>query len=355
MNDMTRDRKPDRVTGEQAAEAWETFHGANQASDAEHREFAAWITRSPENVAAYLRVSRALQSLRSADMRWPDTSAQTLIREAKAYDARVVTALRDESPAQPPKQARRGARAPFAFAMAATLLVAIAAGWFVWMTPQSFETRFGEQRFVRLDDGSGITLNTTSRVEVKLSKGHRVIRLVRGEALFDVAHDPARPFDVYSGNAILRAVGTRFDVDVRPNRTTVTVVEGVVSLTHGLGDALPLGNTPLLHASDRVVIDSSGPGTPQHDVRLDEATAWTRQQFIFNSRTLGEVADEFNRYNRARIVIDSPELRSRQISGVFKANDPTSFVAFLASIPGVHIRDDGGGSHVVTLAEGSKP
>jgi transmembrane sensor len=221
------------------------------------------------------------------------------------------------------------------------------------MTPQTFETGFGEQRFVRLDDGSGVTLNTASKIEVKLSKGHRVIRLLQGQALFDVAHDRARPFDVYTGNSILRAVGTRFDVDVRSNRTTVTIVEGVVSLTHGLDEALPQGNTPLLRVSDRVVIDSAGPGTPQHNVRLDETTAWTRQQLVFNGRTLGDVADEFNRYNRDRIVVDSAELRAEQITGVFKANDPASFLAFLASIPGVRIANDGKGGHVVTLDKGT--
>lgn len=360
---MTREKDLNPSTHEQAAQAWETFHGAEEASAAEHRDFAAWMARSPEHIEAYLRVARTMQALRSKEIRWPDTSAETLIREAKAYNERVVTSMRDESLAQFASQ-RQGQRpmprqrvAPFAFAMAATVLVAIVAAWFVWMTPQTFETGFGEQRFVRLEDGSGVTLNTASKIEVKLSKGHRTIHLIQGQALFDVAHDPSRPFDVHAGDTILRAVGTRFDVDVRPNETTVTVVEGIVSLTHGAEQALPMGNTPLLRASDRVVIDSTGPGTPRHGVRLDEATAWTQQRLIFNSRTLEEVADEFNRYNRERIVIDSPELRSQEITGVFKANDPASFVAFLSNIPGVRISADGSGGHVVTLdaAEETKP
>src|SRR5262249_35088233 len=149
--------------------------------------------------------------------------------------------------------------------------------------------------------------------------------MIRGQALFEVAHDTTRPFDVYTGETVLRAVGTRFDVDVRPDRTIVTVMEGVVSLTQGLGKALPEGNTPLLRVSDRVVIDGAGPQAPQHGVRLDEATAWTRQQLVFSRRPLGEIAEEFNRYNRDRIVIASPELGAQEISGVFKTNDPASF------------------------------
>jgi len=353
---MTRDRMLDQANGEQAAEAWETFHGNEDATPAEHREFGAWMMRSPEHLAAYLRVARTMRALRSAQIRWPDTSPETLIREARANSEQVVTPLRDGLPVQRQRERERprAARAPLAFAFAAALLIAIGVTWIVSTSPQYFETRFGEQRFVRLEDGSGVTLNTDSRIEVELEKGHRIIHLVRGEALFDVAHDPTRPFDVYTGKTILRAVGTRFDVDVRPSRTTVTIVEGVVSLTHGLEAAVPQGNTPLLHASDRVVIDASGPGMPQHGVRLDEATAWTRQQLVFNKRPLGEVTDEFNRYNRERIVIQSPELREQEITGVFKANDPASFVVFLTGIPGVRVTDDGRGGHVVTLVNATE-
>lgn len=354
---MKRDRQLSRDATEQAAEAWETFHGADGASASDHREFGEWMRRSPEHVEAYLRISRTMHTLQSPGIRWPDTPAETLIREAREHTDRRVTNLREDLPAQPHSSQRRFSRVSLAFSFAATLLAAIGVAWFVLMSPQTFETRFGEQRFVRLDDGSGVTLNTASRIEVELTRGHRYIHLTKGEALFNVAHDPARPLDVYTGKTILRALGTRFDVDVRPNRTTVTVLEGVVSLTHGAGEALPQGNTPLLRAADRVVIDSSGPGTAEHGVRLDEATAWTQQKLVFKARPLGEVAEEFNRYNRERIIIESPALRSQAITGVFKADDPTSFLTFLSNLPGVTVRDDGNSGRVVTLDDttGSKP
>ena len=269
---MKREKTLSRDVTEQAAEAWETFQGTDEASPSEHRDFDDWMRRSPEHVEAYLRVFRTMHTLRSQDIRWPDTPAETLIREARSYMDRPVTTLREESPERFDSPQRRFARARLAFALAATLFAAIAVAWFIMMSPQTFETRFGEQRFVRLDDGSGVTLNTASRIEVRFQKGHRFIRLVRGEALFEVAHDPVRPFDVYTGKTILRAVGTRFNVDMRADRTTVTVLEGVVSLKHGAGEALPLGPTPLLRASDRVLIDSSGPRRPEHNVRLDEMT-----------------------------------------------------------------------------------
>jgi transmembrane sensor len=354
---MKRERQLNRDATEQAAEAWETFHGEDGASASEHREFGEWMRRSPEHVEAYLRISRTLHALQSGEIQWPDTPMETLVREARDYAARRVTSLREELPAQPRNLQRRVSRTTLAFAIAATLLAAIGAAWFVLMSPQTFETRFGEQRFVHLEDGSGVTLNTASKIEVRLTAGHRVIRLTKGEALFDVTHDPARPFDVYTGNTILRVLGTRFDVDVRPARTTVTVLEGVVSLSQGIDEAQPQGNAKVLRAADRVVIDSAGPGTAEQGVRLDEATAWTQQKLVFKGRPLGEVAEEFNRYNREHIVIESPALRSRAITGVFKANDPGSFLTFLSDLPGVTIRDDGNSGHVVTLNEatGSTP
>jgi len=347
---MTREKEIPAAIGEQAALAWETFHGAEQASAAEHREFAEWIARSPEHVEAYLRVARMMGALKSSAVVWPETSAEELVRAAKASPGEVVAFSRGEAPAaQVPDRRARGFQPRYALALAASLMMAIGVSWFAWMRPQQYETAFGEQRSVLLDDGSRVTLNTASKIEVDLRKDHRIIRLVAGEALFDVAHDASRPFDVYTGESILRAVGTKFDVDARPTRTTVTVVEGIVSLTQGLAEALPRGNTPLLMASDRVVIGPAGPGAPEHGVHLDAVTSWTQRKLIFEHRALGEVAEEFNRYNRQRIVIESERLRAEQITGVFQSNDPASFLSFLSGIPGVRIREDGRNGHIVVL------
>jgi transmembrane sensor len=350
---MTREKELPASIGEYAALAWETFHGADEASVADHREFAEWIARSPEHVEAYLRVARTMTSLKSPAMSWPDTSAEELIRAAKASPGEVVALSRGESLAPVRGQEVRGFQPRNAFALAASMVLAIGVSWFAWMRPQQFETSFGEQRSVLLDDGSRVTLNTSSKIEVDLRKDRRTIHLVAGEVLFDVAHDVSRPFDVYIGDSILRAVGTKFDVDIRPHQTTVTVVEGIVSLTQGLAEALPHGNTPLLEASDRVVIGPSGPGAPMHGVRLDAVTAWTQRKLIFEHRALGDVAEEFNRYNRRRIVIESERLRAEEITGVFQSNDPDSFISFLSGVPGVQVREDAGSGRLVVLDEAS--
>lgn len=335
-------------TTEQAAHWWEVFHG-DDATASDHREFADWMARSPERVAAYLRVARLHQALRSPSVVWPDTPADELIRDAKVAPADVLPWKRTESVAR-----ERPRRAPNFFTrvtlgFAAAILIACGASWVMMSRPQAFQTKFGEQRSILLDDGSRVTLNTASRIEIDLDEDHRLIHLVQGEALFEVAHDATRPFDVKAGANVLRAVGTQFDVDLRPTHTTVTVVEGQVALMSGADRD---GRLPTLIAADRLVITAAGPGVTRHGIDVAAAISWTQRQLVFDHRPLGEVADEFNRYNHDRIEIGSARLRAEQITGTFQSNDAASFVSFLSSIPGVRIRADGSGGHIVTL-EGS--
>jgi transmembrane sensor len=239
------------------------------------------------------------------------------------------------------------------------LLLGLGVALFMLKKPEEFKTELGEQRSVLLADGSRVTLNTASTIEVDLHKGRRRVRLVQGEALFEVAHDTARPFEVRAGNAVIGDVGTQFNVDMRSNGTTVTVVEGQVAVNSsrpGQGGAQTAHRDPesmsaglILGANDRIVITPVGLGAPQHGVNVTAAVAWMQRQLMFARRPLGEVAEEFNRYNRDRIDIDSAELKRREITGVFEAKDPASFVAFLSSIPGVEIREGAGGAHIVTL------
>src|SRR5262249_7480712 len=96
--------------------------------------------------------------------------------------------------------------------------------------PQRLVIAVEEQRSAVLGDGSLVTLNTASSFEVRMIKDHRIVKLLAGEALFKVAYDSARPFDVTTGDTTVRAVGTQFDVNHRPTSTTVTVVEGRVAV-----------------------------------------------------------------------------------------------------------------------------
>lgn len=391
-------RNTDSATSisEQAAHWWAVLHSEN-ASSVDHSEFGEWVARSPERVEAYLQMARLSRALQSRDVRWPGTPADVLIREAKAAPPDVLPFSRghSDSPVGLSPTGEDGDRglaensrrkAPLLAGLAASLVAAGVAVWLLLSGAREYQTAFGEQRSVLLDDGSRVTLNTASKIDVDLRKDRRLIHLVRGEALFDVAHDVRRPFDVQAGNTVLRAVGTQFNVELRPDDTTVTVVEGRVAvvpqskLTSSMLNSLtlppplpkgresasqsknyPSPNFPaptaplILAAEERLIITRSGPGTPQHVTNMATATSWTQHQLVFENRPLSEVAAEFNRYNRSRIEIDSADLERQEVTGVFQSNDPGSFISFLSHIPGVEIRETSGGSHTVTTHAPATP
>jgi transmembrane sensor len=338
---------PRSPVGEQASYWWVLLN-EGQATPADGRAFVEWVTRSPERVAAYLEAARLALALRSAETRWPATSVEDLVREARAAPREPATlpldTTRAVAAASPGTQRRTSLRL---LAAAGALVAAIASWLYVQLGPQHLETAVGEQRSVVLSDGSLVTLHTASVIEVQLTQHHRIVRLLAGEALFKVAHDASRPFDVTSGNATVRAVGTQFDVSRRQDSTTVTVVDGRVAVFTGNEDLRQNEGTQLpLQAGEQLTLSPRG---AQHPIRADVETAlaWTQRKLIFQHRRLDEVADEFNRYNRESIEIRSPELRSQEVTGVFQANDPASFLTFLSGLPGVSTEKSADGGHVV--------
>lgn len=343
MNGEERIETDDTTPLSEQASHWWVVLNSETASAADRREFGDWVSRSPERIAAFLHTERLMRALRRNDIRWPDTPADVLIREAKAMSPVVSISHPNFAPHLKAERAifdkaAQGAGALFrkraGFGIAASALVVIAAGWYFFTGPQRYQTALGEQRSVVLNDGSLITLNTASKIEVDLDKERRVIRLVEGEALFRAAHDKTRPFEVIAGTTTVRAVGTQFNVDRRAASTTVTVLEGKV-----LVDEIPVA------AAERVVVKAAKVSAPEHLASVAPAIAWTQRRLVFERRPLGEVVEEFNRYNHQLIVIDSPELREQEVTGVFEANDPDSFATFLSKIPGVEVRkadDDSG-------------
>jgi transmembrane sensor len=335
---------------QQAAHWWVGLHNV-EASAAEKREFGEWVALAPECVEACLRIAQVHAAVSRADVRWPETSVEDLVRDALATPEDSVVPLRPHVPWKRLEKREEEHRRPalrWAAALAVSVLVAASLSWwFMLAGNEQFQTKLGEQHLVVLADGSRVTLNTASKIEVRLRAGHRIVQLLQGEALFEVTHDAQRPFDVYAGNVVVRAVGTRFDIDRRATRTAVTVVEGRVAMI-AAGSAT--GTLPVLSARDRVIVDSAGggAGAVEHNVNLAETTAWTQHQLVFHHRPLGEIAEEFNRYNVGRIEIRSASLREQEVTGTFRSNDVASFMAVLAGIPGARVVDDGAGGYIVT-------
>jgi transmembrane sensor len=341
---MTRESEELTSVSQQAARWWVALNNV-EASAAETRDFVDWVRRAPERVEACLRVARVHAAVSRSDVRWPRISAEDLVQAALAAPEDSVIPF---NPTVRPNRTEGGRRTALRWVagLAVSIIVAAGLGWRLTLSrPEQFQTKVGEQRSILLADKSRVTLNTASKIEVRLQSDHRIVELLQGEVLFDIAHDPQRPFDVHAGRVAVRAMGTQFDIDRRPTRTAVTVVAGRVAM---LAADSPTENLPVLSAGDRVVVSGAIPATLEHDVNLSEVTAWTQHQLVFRHRRLSEIADEFNRYNVGRIEIHSPSLRDQELTGTFSSNDVASFVAVLAGIPGVRVVDDGAGGYVVT-------
>ncbi len=227
--DHTDEIDPSAPVTEQAS-AWWMLLNEGPATDADRHAFAEWVVRSPERVSAYLQAAQAAHVLRSPRTQWPDTSVDELIRMAATPEVTRLPAAK--SGARPADRATRFAPRFAVAALLATVVVAIGL-WFYPHPEERIETALGEQHSVVLSDGSLVTLNTASEIELHFSSTHRGITLLEGEALFQVAHDVTRPFEVTAGEVTVRAVGTKFNVDRHSQTLKVTVVEGRVEVATG--------------------------------------------------------------------------------------------------------------------------
>jgi len=239
--------------------------------------------------------------------------------KAAIADALARTAAPRRSPA-----ARRGG---LGLAFAFVLLAAVAGGYWL-LGPKVYATGVGEQRTVKLADGSTVVLDTDSKVDVRLTRGRRDIRLARGQALFDVAHDAARPFVVSAGATSVTALGTRFDVRRDAQGATVTLVRGSVEVRdHGAGKPPQVWR---LTPGQRVATHAPTPAPSRTDV--DAATSWASGRLIFHAVPLRAAVAEFNRYERQKIeVVDGP-VGDELITGVFAVGDTNTFVGSIADV-----------------------
>ena len=221
--------------------------------------------------------------------------------------------------------------------LAAASLAMAAAGPAWWYVAQGdmYRTHIGEQQSVLLEDGSTVELNAKSRLRVRFSDKARNIELLAGQALFRVAKDPLRPFVVSSGDASVRAVGTRFDVYRKGSGTTVTVLEGRVAVSSLTPKAAPLheverggGEGVLLSAGEQIVVSPKTAALPK-PADIPAATAWTQRQIVFQGTPLGEVVEEFNRYNVRQMEVLDESLQGVRVSGVFSSTEPASLLRFL--------------------------
>jgi len=201
-------------------------------------------------------------------------------------------------------------------------------------------TDVGAWDTMNLPDGSVIQLNTDSAVDVNFEPGVRRVRLMRGEAHFSVAKNPARPFIVSAAAVDVRVVGTVFNVRLRPEAVDVLVTEGEVKVA-------PPGNPDRasVSAGQKVSIAlgaetaSDAAPVPVNAVEIRQTLAWKVRRLDFDETTLEDIVAEFNRYNRHKLIVADPRLKDRRFGGSFPASDHGTFVRMLEANFGVEAED----------------
>jgi len=334
------------VVAREAAE-WLVRLSDSECTREEREEFIAWLRRSNLHVEEFLRISELTGTLAHYQS-WPDDSVADLIASARAGDSagvvRIGTSSRpDMQLSESSGPATRGRWRVF-LALAAslaivTLAVGVVAGMFDWGS-KTYVTNAGEMRSITLEDGSVVDLNTRSRLRARFTATERRLQLLAGEAIFNVATNPRRPFRVLAGSSEIVAMGTQFNVDAHDSRTVVTVLEGRVRVANNT-DARSQGAGPMeLGRGEQAVIARHQPPKRIPGADTAKATAWTERRLFFEGATLADIAAEFARYNDKIIRIDSQALAVRRITGVFNATDQATFVEFLRTHSDVRVRED---------------
>lgn len=315
--------------------------------------FAEWIRTSPRHVRDFLTMMAVEKALHEVD---PERKYGRHELDEKEPPPRFLPFGRatrqavstcTPSPAahgvKPGWRGRRGWAAAAAFAAVAVLCVwqrDLLTGW------RSYATSVGEQRSVELSDGSIVQLNTRSRLKVRISGEARDMRLMAGEALFKVRRDPARPFRVHSGDAVIRALGTEFNVYRRTHGTVVSVLEGRVALAPESVRAAAAGDSSSADAElgpgEEARIEPGGRILKRRNPDPARTLSWRQRRLVFDQDALADMVREFNRYNeKPRFRLEDAQAGLRHYTGVFDANDPESLFQLLSAEPGLAVTREG--------------
>ena len=367
---------------------------AGDLDNAARAEFDRWLRKSPEHQGAYLEIAAVWNEGPTLDpanrwdfdkliaqaaedpaniIAWERTRStshrsQSLPNRTEANErttAAILPSPREggasHSRLAPQSATRTGRRRPLAIA-ASILLATAALATYILTSGGVYATALGEQRSLALSDGSTVQLDSLSKIRIRYGEHDRTVVLLQGQALFHVAKDTTRPFIVDIGHTRVRAVGTQFDVYRKTDGTIVTVVEGRVVIlkeghpsgpkhegqrglrglapgTEGADFAQQEGEGAIfLNAGEQITVSPKTARKTLHP-NLAGATSWTQRQLVFDSASSADVAEEFNRYNERKLVIDASALDTLHISGVFSSTDPASLIRFLRDRPGLRVTE----------------
>lgn len=318
---MTQDNcKENRI--EAAARGWAVYLHSGDARPEKIAEFNAWLAADHVHSLAFRRYEKLMSDL-------------ALIPELGDVEI---------APGPVPTPAWRPlVHRPQQLMAAIALMVMVVGGAVIGLgvslpgssvADPAYETMIAEIRDIHLADGSVVTLGARSRIEPAFTETMRIVKLQEGEAFFDVASDPARPFYVEVGDRLIRVVGTRFDVRQGPETVRVAVVEGVVEVLQAetpqqAEASREVIEKNVLRAGDEVVARIGSLEAMLGAIEPAEAAPWRRGWLTYENASLAEIVSDANRYSRRQIILDEEGIGDLRMTAAFSVEKIDQFAAGL--------------------------
>jgi len=301
------------------AAAWLEQRDGGNWSDEDQAALDAWLAEASAHRAAYWRLKAA----------WSH-AARLAALQNPAHDTAPASAARRALPLI-------GIAAGLAMALGLGITVT---NYATAPRDRFYSTAVGGREKISFADGSRIELNTDTVLRARMTTAERTVWLDKGEALFHIRHDAARPFVVMAGEHRVTDLGTEFLVRRDPGHLEVALLEGRARF----GAAEPHRKSPsaLLLPGD-VATATAGTMfiTRQSTQELTSQLGWQHGVIVFKYTTLGDAATEFNRYNREKLVIADPKAAKLTIVGTFHTDDVAAFAATAKSLFKLHVENDG--------------
>ena len=339
MNRVDENMAIDARTWEEA-EAWFSRLLADDRGDREG--FERWLRAAPAHAVAWEKTQALWERMGTFVQ---DESLSDYVHEALEPDAEMrrdhLAADDRVAPMFPRRQ--RAARRRFGFVYAAAVATVVAAIATVAVvvglqasSPQLYVTGDHDSE-IRLADGSKVHMDIQTRLQARFGWWHRDVSLLQGRAVFDVVHD-GRPFVVHVGADRVTVLGTRFQIDRRPDtdKVTVTLMRGSVSVDLAKNDA-----QVQLQPGQQMSWQASTGRWSRRDVDTAVATSWTRGFLVFNATPLAQAVTEINRYSARKLHLADPSLGNLQLSGSFRLGDAAATAAALPYVLPVTVHSEG--------------
>lgn len=308
------------VLSDQAIE-WVILLHSGSATEADKQQACEWQNRSPAHQQAYQEAEQLWQEMGQA------------IQPAKRI----------------PQKTNKLPRV--AIGLATSILITVLISQFFTITDfwlSDYHTAVGEQQNITLSDGSQVILNTDTALKIDWQADKRHIKLLHGQAQFTVAKDVNRPFEVETDDAVVKALGTVFDVLDEKLDTRVTVVEHAVSIK-APQDA-DYDTNMRIEAGQQARYSRNNRLEKLETINLKQNTAWQRGKLLVKNQALAEVIADLNRYYPGKILLTDDKLSQLRVSGAFPLNDYLTVMAMLEQSLPLKIRHI---THWVTLIQSS--